>query len=85
MSRPRIERRIRWAGVLIGAGLVVQLITFFFIHPLAFITFLGLGCPLVAAGIVIYLYTLLESAPSPPSERPQQLNQSPGRRPDAAS
>lgn len=85
MPRPAIERRIRWAGALIGAGLVVQLITFFFIHPLAFIAFLGVGCPLVAAGILIYLYALLESAPSPPDERPLQPNQSPGRRPDAAS
>ncbi|HEV2176168.1 MAG TPA: hypothetical protein VGW33_03050 [Terriglobia bacterium] len=72
MPRPRIERRIRWAGVLIGAGLIVQLITFFFIHPLAFITFLGIGCPLVAAGIVIYLYSLLENTPSPPDETPPQ-------------
>ena len=58
MGAPGIKRRIRRAGLLIGFGLLVQLLTFIWIHPLAFLTFLTLGCPLVAAGILLYLYTL---------------------------
>jgi hypothetical protein len=53
------ERKIRWASILTGAGLVIQLGTFLVVHPLAFIAFLGIGCPLVAAGIVLYLLALL--------------------------
>ena len=53
------ERRIRWASLLVGAGLLVQLASLLIVHPLAFIAFLMIGCPLVAAGIVLYLVSLL--------------------------
>jgi hypothetical protein len=36
---------------LIGAGLLVQLVTLLEVHPLAFVAFLGVGCPLVAAAL----------------------------------
>lgn len=55
---PTIERRIRWSGLLIGAGLVVQLLSLLKVHPLAFVVFLLVGCPLVGAGILLYLYSL---------------------------
>ena len=54
-----IERKIRWASILTGGGLVIQLATFLVVHPLAFIVFLGAGCPLVIAGMVFYLLSLL--------------------------
>lgn len=53
------ERRIRWASLLIGGGLLVQLASLLVIHPLAFVAFLMLGCPLIAAGIVLYLFSLV--------------------------
>jgi F0F1-type ATP synthase assembly protein I len=68
MPTPMIERRIGWAGMLIGLGLAVQLITFIWTHPLAFVAFLLLGCPLVAAGVLLYLYSLIASEPSPPDD-----------------
>ena len=58
MGAPEIKRRTRRAGLLIGLGLLVQLLTFIWVHPLAFITFLAVGCPLVAAGVFLYLYAL---------------------------
>ncbi len=63
-----IERRIRWAGLLIGIGLLVQLLSFIRIHPLSFIVFVVIGCPLVAAGILLYLHSLVshDSQPSSP-------------------
>jgi len=54
-----IEQRIRWSGSLIVAGLVVQLLTSLWTHPLAFVCFLLVGCPLVAAGILFFLYSLV--------------------------
>jgi len=54
-----IERRVRWAGVLIAVGLIVQLTTFIWIHPLSFIGFAVIGCPLVAAGVLLFLYSLV--------------------------
>ncbi len=58
-----IERRIRLAGILVAAGLVVQLVSFLWIHPLAFLAFLLIGLPLVALGILVYLLTILKASP----------------------
>jgi len=49
-----IESRIRWAAMMIGAGLLLQLVTLLRVHPLAFVAFLAVGCPLVAAGVILY-------------------------------
>jgi predicted cobalt transporter CbtA len=65
MAAPLIERRIRWAGILVAAGLILQLITFIWVHPLAFMAFLMISCPLVAIGIVVYLYALIAVPSSP--------------------
>jgi hypothetical protein len=59
MEAPVIEKRIKWASLLIGAGLLVQLFALLRVHPLAFIAFSVLGCPLVGAGIVLYLLSLV--------------------------
>lgn len=59
VSAPVVERKIQWAGTLIGAGLLVQLGTLVWAHPLAFVIFLLVGCPLVAGGICLYLLSLL--------------------------
>jgi hypothetical protein len=62
MDTAPIERRINWASMLIGAGLLVQLLALLAVHPLAFVAFLMIGCPLVAAGIVLYLLSLVSSS-----------------------
>ena len=68
MTVPFIERQIKRCGLLIALGLVVQLLTFASVHPLAFVVLLLAGCPLVAAGIALYLYSLVAHEPpgSPP-------------------
>ena len=57
-----IERRIRRAAVLIGAGLLLQVLTLLRVHPLAFVVFLMVGCPLIVVGVTVYLLSLI-SAP----------------------
>jgi hypothetical protein len=59
------ERRIRWAAVMIGAGLVLQFFTLLRVHPLAFVVFLAVGCPLIAAGGILYLWTLVTDRVEP--------------------
>ena len=54
-----IERRIRWSGMLIVLGLLLQMLTLLWTHPLAFMCFLTIGCPLVAAGMLLFLYSLV--------------------------
>jgi len=77
MAGNLIERRIRWSGILVGAGLIIQMLTLLWTHPLAFVAFLLIGCPLVAAGILLYLYSLAtygqaaESASEHPIQTPR--------------
>ena len=66
----RLERRLRLAGTLIVIGLALQAATLLKVHPLAFIVFLGLGTPVVAAGIVIYLLSLIGPANGGTAEAP---------------
>ncbi|MFN0109404.1 MAG: hypothetical protein ACKVZH_11175 [Blastocatellia bacterium] len=59
-SQPtKIEKRIRLAGLLLIAGLLVELITLRWSHPTAFLVFLLIGGTLMAVGILIFLYTLV--------------------------
>ena len=67
MAATPIERRIRWAGLIISLGLVIQTCTLFWTHPLAFMAFLLVGCPLVAAGLLLYLYSLAAHGPHAPA------------------
>lgn len=58
MAGTTIEKRIRWAGLLVVVGLVVQLLTMSWSHPLAFMAFLIIGCPLTLGGVLLYLFSL---------------------------
>jgi hypothetical protein len=55
----RREQRLKWASALTGAGLLVQAATFLVLHPLAFVAFVAIGGPLIAAGMGLYLSILL--------------------------
>jgi len=66
MAANSIERRIRWSGLIIALGLIIQSGTLFWTHPLSFMAFLLIGCPLVAAGLLLYLYSLVSHHPSGP-------------------
>jgi hypothetical protein len=63
----KIERRIRLAGILLIAGLSVELVTLRWWRPTAFLFFLLLGGALMALGIGVYLFSLVsaENKPSP--------------------
>lgn len=56
-----LEKRIRWSGLLVAVGIGVLVVSLYWDHPLAFMTFLALGCPLVGVGILLYLYALSAS------------------------
>ncbi len=55
----RLEKRLRIAGSLIVAGLLVELITLKWSHPTAFLFFLLLGGSLMAIGMLVYLYSIV--------------------------
>jgi hypothetical protein len=55
---PRLARRLKLAGLLVGLGLLIEAATLFWSHPTAFLAFLLLGGVLVAAGVVLYLLSI---------------------------
>ena len=54
-----LESRLRIAGALVFAGLAVELVSLLWSHPTAFILFLLPGVPLMAIGVIIYLYSIV--------------------------
>ena len=69
MTRSLIERRIHISALLVASGLVIQILTQIWSHPLAFIAFLLIGTPLVAAGALLYLYSLVRGNSNSGSDR----------------
>src|SRR5678816_1850162 len=53
-----IENRIRWSGLFITLGVTILLFTLRWSHPLSFLAFLVFGCPLILAGILLFLWAL---------------------------
>jgi hypothetical protein len=54
-----IEKRLRLAGMLLIVGLLVEAICLHWARPLAFILLVAVGGALCAAGIAVYLYSLV--------------------------
>ena len=60
---PKIEKRVRLAALLICLGLLALLLTLVRVHPLAFMAFILISCPLVVAGVLLYLYSIVSHQP----------------------
>ena len=52
-------RTFRISGVLLVLGLCIEAISLRWIHPLAFIAFFVIGGSLLAAGVLLFLYSLV--------------------------
>lgn len=63
---PRLARRLRLAGLLLGLGLLIEAATLVWSHPTAFLVFLLLGGALVAAGVLLYLFSIATYPAGPP-------------------
>jgi len=61
-----LEKRLRLAGMLLIFGLLVEAICLLWARPLAFILLVALGGLLCAAGIVVYLYSLVSAGEARP-------------------
>lgn len=84
MSEPRqaavsYQRPVPLAAYLLCAGLAVQALSLGWTHPTAFLLFLFAGGLLVAAGILIFLWTFLARPrlvilrrPQPPLEESRE-------------
>lgn len=63
---PRLVRRLKLAGLLLGAGLLVETVSLFWSHPTSFLLFLLLGGLLVGTGALLYLLAAATYPSAPP-------------------
>jgi hypothetical protein len=56
-----IEKRLRLAGLMLVVGLLVEAICLQWARPIAFILLVVIGGALCAAGIAVYLYSLVSA------------------------
>ena len=61
MVQNPIEPRLRIAGVLVLLGLLVEALTLWWSHPVAFLVFLFIGFPILLLGILLFLYSLISA------------------------
>jgi hypothetical protein len=59
MAGIAMPMKLRIAGVLIAAGLLVELVSLRWSHPLAFMLFLSGGGALIVGGVLFYLFSLV--------------------------
>ena len=61
-----LERRLRFSGILLILGLLVEALCLFWAQPIAFVLFLALGGLLLGLGILLFLFTLISTRSSHP-------------------
>ena len=59
LSTSPLERKLQLSGIILILGLVVESLCLLGHGPIAFMLFVGLGGVLFAAGILVYLYSLV--------------------------
>ena len=64
----KLEQRLRLFAVFIVVGLILEMISLTWVHPIAFLLFAVLGCGALFIGMAGYLYSVvsipIESADS---------------------
>lgn len=56
-----MERRLRWAGILVLLGVLVEGVALRWSHPTAFLVLAFIGMPLVMLGVLLFLWSLVSA------------------------
>jgi hypothetical protein len=59
LDNARLPRTFRLSGVLLVLGLLTEMLSLHWIHPLAFMGFIIVGGALLGVGVLLFLYSLL--------------------------
>jgi Flp pilus assembly protein TadB len=68
-----LSKAFQISGLLLIIGLCVETISLHWIHPLAFLAFFVIGGSFLAAGVLLFLYSILFH-PSPARPRDSSAN-----------
>ena len=61
-ANPKMSRALRISGMLLIVGLLIELVSLHFNHPLSFLGFMFIGGGLLFLGVVVYLWALVSVA-----------------------
>ena len=64
LSMNAFDRKLQISGMILIVGLVVEGLCLLSGSPIGFILFVGVGCLLIAIGMLYYLYSLASAASS---------------------
>ena len=64
-----IRRFLQVSSSLIILGLLVEIVSLLWFHPLSFVLFIFVGVTLIGLGIVVYLISLVFAVSSPAENR----------------
>ena len=62
LSTSRSEKRLRFAGICLAIGLLIEALCLLWATPIAFIVFVAIGGLLILIGLVVYLYSQVSNA-----------------------
>jgi hypothetical protein len=60
-----LERRLQFSGSVLILGLLIEAVSVVWTRPVAFVVFVSLGGLLFAAGMLLYLYSLVSAKAAP--------------------
>jgi hypothetical protein len=61
LSRSQSEERIRFAGICLAVGLLIEALCLIWATPIAFIMFVAIGGLLIFIGLLVYLYSVVST------------------------
>ena len=64
LSTSHSEKRMRFAGICLATGLLIEALCLLWATPIAFIVFVAIGGLLILIGLVVYLYSQVSNAAS---------------------
>jgi hypothetical protein len=59
MTDDKLERRLQVSAALVMAGLAIEWISLGWHHPTAFVFFVGIGGAAMAAGMLLFTYSIV--------------------------
>ena len=51
----KLLKLFKFAALLLISGLIVELVTLFWVHPVSFLIYAGLGVTLIIGGVILFL------------------------------
>ena len=61
LNTSQSEKRMRFAGVCLAAGLLTEALCLIWATPIAFIVFVAIGGLLIGIGLLVYLYSIVST------------------------